>query len=93
MIEVDDKTALMDRKAFDDLLDYSCSMPTGAFVGKRWKRGECACCTPFRKHNGQMAVRRSYGTCEEHNLWLMGEYIQDADPEYVCVKWREILIA
>lgn len=25
---------------FDALLDYSCSIPTGVIIGKRWKRGE-----------------------------------------------------
>lgn len=26
------------QKEFDDLLDYSHSLPTGKFTGKRWKR-------------------------------------------------------
>jgi len=25
-------------KAFDALLEYSCSLPTGVFIGKQWKR-------------------------------------------------------
>lgn len=28
----------MSRKAFDSLGEYSCSQPTGVFVGKVWKR-------------------------------------------------------
>lgn len=30
--------AVVDREAFDALLDYSGSVPTGTMVGKRWKR-------------------------------------------------------
>ena len=35
---VDDKTAVMDKEYFDALGDYSMSLPTGTYVGKRWKR-------------------------------------------------------
>ena len=37
-MEVDDKTALMTRREFEDLPQYSCSLPTGQTIGKRWKR-------------------------------------------------------
>lgn len=30
----------MAQAEFDGLLDYSCSLPTGTTIGKRWKRGE-----------------------------------------------------
>jgi hypothetical protein len=35
---VDDETAVMDREYFEALGEYSMSMPTGVFIGKRWKR-------------------------------------------------------
>ena len=35
---VDDKTAVMDREYFEALGEYSMSLPTGAYLGKRWKR-------------------------------------------------------
>lgn len=35
---VDEKTALMDEVYFKELSDYSASIPTGTFIGKRWKR-------------------------------------------------------
>ncbi len=38
LIEVDDVGAYMTLREFDDLLDYSRSMPTGTTNGKRWKR-------------------------------------------------------
>lgn len=31
-------TIYLTQKEFDDLLDYSCSLPTGVIVGKKWKR-------------------------------------------------------
>ena len=42
-ITVDDKYALMDRKAFSRLKEYSSSIPSALYVGKMWKRG-----WPFR---------------------------------------------
>lgn len=35
---VDDTHAVMSRAAFADLGEYSCTIPTGAYVGKRWRR-------------------------------------------------------
>ncbi|KKM74952.1 hypothetical protein LCGC14_1395140 [marine sediment metagenome] len=38
---VDDKTAVMDPRDFEDLLEYSASLPTGTTIGKRWKAKRC----------------------------------------------------
>jgi hypothetical protein len=35
--EVTDTEARMNVEYFDQLLEYSASLPTGTFVGKRWK--------------------------------------------------------
>jgi len=37
-IEIDDTHAMMDLKAFHQLLEYSESVPTGVYPGKMWKR-------------------------------------------------------
>lgn len=37
-IMVDDKTALMSQEDFNKLLEYNSTLPTGSYVGKRWKR-------------------------------------------------------
>lgn len=37
---VTDDSVTMTLREFDDLLEYSCSMPTGVRDGKRWKRRE-----------------------------------------------------
>ena len=94
VIEVDDKTALMDRTAFGALLEYSCSIPTETTVGKRWRRAECECTKRFKLPDGRIGYLRDYGTCEEHDTWFMGEYEEKnpPDPEHVSIHWREILI-
>jgi hypothetical protein len=37
---VDDKTALMDQEYFKELGEYSASLPSGTYIGKRWKRNQ-----------------------------------------------------
>jgi len=37
-IEIDDKYAMMTKEIFEQLKDYSCTMPTGVYPGKMWKR-------------------------------------------------------
>lgn len=34
----DDVSAVIERKEFDRLPEYSCSLPTGTILGKVWKR-------------------------------------------------------
>lgn len=35
------KTVAITMKAFNELPDYSCSLPTGTTIGKQWKRRNC----------------------------------------------------
>lgn len=37
---VDVSHAVMERRDFDKLPEYSCTLPTGTTIGKRWKRSE-----------------------------------------------------
>jgi len=69
---IEDDGAFMTLQEFDNLLEYSCSMPTGTITGKIWKRAE-----PYR---------------EPHDRWLLGQYIDVADPKKIGIKWREIFI-
>jgi len=36
-IEIDEHHAIMEKEAFDKLLEYSASIPTGVYAGKMWK--------------------------------------------------------
>jgi hypothetical protein len=38
---VGEETAIMDTEYFRQLAEYDCSLPTGTFIGKRWKRTVC----------------------------------------------------
>lgn len=76
MILVDDKHAIMDRADFDGLLEYSCSIPTGVVIGKRWKRRE-----PYRLDDPRPAA-----------WWLGEYAQLDGDPQGTCrILWREII--
>jgi len=77
---VDDKTAIMDREYFNELLDYSLTMPTGCFIGKRWRR------------DANIRVRYGAQARIDGPRWLMGEYVKTDDPNMAATKWREIVV-
>lgn len=81
-ILVDETTAVMDRGTLDRLLEYSCSVPTGVTLGKRWKRGWCKCV--------DRGLRR-YGSCRAHDTWSLGEYVS-GKPGHALITWRRILV-
>jgi hypothetical protein len=102
---VDDKIAIMDRVYFDELCEYSCSTPTGAFIGKRWKHNNNAY-PPVRCPNCQRQIGCFYfgtpcpcgsgffseivrGLPEE---WFMCEFIKTDDPKRLQIKAREIIV-
>lgn len=35
---VDDTHAVMERRAFERLMEYSCTLPSGTYLGKRWRK-------------------------------------------------------
>lgn len=64
------------REYLRNLPEYSTSIPTGAIVGKRWKRN------PLHRE-----VRSS--ELPEH-LWTVGEYVPHPDPELVGIRWYRV---
>ena len=42
-IEIDATHALMDRETFEVLHNYECSIPTGVYPGKMWRRDVWLC--------------------------------------------------
>lgn len=50
---VDDTTAICDPLVFDRLPEYSCSLPTGTRIRKRWKRREPYSRNPSRWYLGE----------------------------------------
>lgn len=55
---VTDDAAVMDVEYFDQLLEYSASIPTGMFIGKRWK---------CRSYEGNWWYLREYFPSDEPN--------------------------
>ena len=76
---VDDETAIMDRVYFEEMAEYSCSMPTGVFLGKRWKRDDTA-------------YNHLRGKPPEPPHWVMGEYVKSDDLKMAATKWREVIV-
>jgi len=73
------------RAEFDALLEYSCTVPTGTTIGKRWKKNADA-------YQGQhtilsKAVEDITGLPQN---WWMGEFVEDPDPKMIGIKWRKI---
>jgi len=100
---VDEHIAIMDQAYFDELLDYSLSMPSGVFVGKRWKANlhvipawECTKCG-----NKYVGWEPSFcPDCKENTLkpykrdpkWVMRSYEKHKDPGLVKNMQREIIV-
>ena len=66
------KSTVISRKELAALSEYSCSLPTGTTIGKRWRRDV----------NAYRADRR--GAPPE---WVIGEYVDIHDPKNVGIAW------
>lgn len=58
------------------LPEYSCTLPTGTTVGKKWKRHE-----PYRRH-----CQDDPGC----GHWFLGEYVDIGKSDEVGIIWRKI---
>lgn len=86
MILVDHASAVMDETEFDKLGEYSCSMPTGTTVGRRWKRGPAYNATA----NGGWLLGEWVRCGTGDNDTGFAEHC-GSDKEHVHAKWRDIL--
>jgi hypothetical protein len=71
------------QRELDELLEYSCSLPTGKTIGKRWKRNILA-------YNPNPAAHAEGAIIGPE--WVMGEYIEDKDPEMIGIRWSRIKV-
>lgn len=85
MILTDDRTAVMEPRDFSELPEYSCSIPTGTTIGKRWKRDAHAYTHMLRSQEEQRLALSG-------PQWWMAEYTPHEDPTLVGIFWRQILI-
>ena len=81
-ILVDEHSAIMTKKEFDDLPTYSCTMPTGVFLGKRWKRDD----------NEARRFRAPKPGPDIPEDWWMGEYAESDKPNMCANVWRKIYV-
>lgn len=105
---VDEASALMDAVYFKALGEYSASLPTGTYIGKRWKRNaenapqwKCSVCDAKFAGWGSEGQRcpGAPGPCdgtlsriEVAADWSMGEYFDMGSEDKVGIKWRKILL-
>jgi hypothetical protein len=93
------KLVVLTKREFDELGEYSCSLPTGTTVGRRWKRDMNAYRQPtcFFLHVCDGRPEPSF----RGEDWWMGEYAadpkakirDDGTPETVRILWSKIVLS
>lgn len=81
-------TVTLTRAALDALPEYSCSLPTGTTIGKRWKRDANAYRPPVV--TDVCGLRFVFPWPAE---WWMGEYREAADPAMVLIRWSRVVVS
>ena len=76
-ITVDATHAMMSRATLDKLHDYSCSIPSGVYEGKMWKRA-----SEYMRNPPDF----------EPEFWLLCWYGPSKDPDQCSVNTRRIII-
>lgn len=71
------ETITLTQKQFDDLPEYSCSIPTGTTIGKQWKKNIYA----FTNFSDKVKRQK----------WFLCEYIKDDDPKMVGILYKQIV--
>lgn len=74
-----------------ELPEYSCSLPTGTTIGKRWRRNRAAYArgTVVGLHPFDGTPIVEYPDEE----WWLGEYVDIGEPERVGIVWRRVRVA
>lgn len=66
-------------RQFLELPEYSCSLPTGTTIGKRWRRLDGAHDREFIAGGGKPK-------------WIIGEYLNSSGPAKVSIYWYKPVI-
>lgn len=81
----------MTRAELEQLAEYSCSIPTGTSLGKRWR-----CNRDAYRARVTIGLHPFDGTPVLQPLWppdwWLGEYVPhpEGDPQKVGIQWRKI---
>lgn len=70
-------TLVLSKREFEDLPEYSCSLPTGTTIGKRWKRDR-----NFGRRSDRVGPE-----------WDVAEYAESEIPGMVDIHWYDVEIA
>lgn len=76
---IDDTSALMTLATFKELTDYSCTMPSGVYAGKMWRR-----------HDG--SFDHAWIARGGKPVWMLAWYGRSDRPGYCSTQWRTILL-
>lgn len=75
-ILIDDVHAVMTRDTFEQLAEYSSTIPSGAYPGKLWRRA-----------NGKHDPRH-----QGEPVWMLCWYGPHADPSKVSINYRTVIL-
>lgn len=75
------ETIILTKQEFDELPEYSCSMPTGTTIGKKWKRNRFA-------FDPSYYDPRTGNSIDE---WYLHEYTQHVNPKMVGISTKLIV--
>lgn len=78
-ILIDETHALMTRRTFDQLAEYSGSFPTGVYEGKMWKRHDGSFDREYLRHGGKP-------------VWMLVWYGRCSKPDHVSNNFRTIVL-
>lgn len=67
------KETIISRAELFALPEYSCSIPTGTTIGKRWR--------------SDVNAYREHVVPEDQHEWQIGEYIEHPDLDKVGIRW------
>lgn len=82
------KTINLTKKEFDNLPEYSCSIPTGTTIGKQWKKN-CNFQRPLREKRFFLFWKKKI----PHEFdWYRATYEEKdpPDPKMVNIRWEKI---
>ena len=71
----------MTTSALRELAEYSCTLPTGTIIGKKWRRHE-----PYQRDLKKCGDNAKVA-CDH---WILGEYIDIGSCESVGIRWKKI---
>jgi len=84
-------SVLLTPDEFDDLGEYSWSLPTGARIGKRWRR--CVAWLGRRELRSPNPVDATLGLVAPPSEWWLGEYVDIGERDHAGILWRRIFVA